>query len=76
MAKISPPKRSSKGAPPTTLQVVENLDKPEAGDLKTLTFKVPPDFHREFKMYAVMHGMDMKELLMKSFERFREAQDV
>jgi len=67
-----PPRKSTKGAPPTTLKVVENLEKPETGKLKPLNFKVAPDFHKEFKGYAVANGMTMQALLEKAFSHYRE----
>jgi hypothetical protein len=68
MANISPPKRSKKGPPPPIEQTVRNLEKPEPTSLKPLNFKVPASFHREFKSYAVQHGMSMLELLREGFE--------
>jgi hypothetical protein len=68
MAQISPPKRSKKGPPPPIQQTVGNLDKPEPASLKPLNFKVPAAFHREFKSYAVQHGMTMLDLLREAFQ--------
>jgi hypothetical protein len=67
MAKVPPPK-SKKGEPPKPQQIVaNNLDKTDLADLKPLNFKVPAEFHREFKTYAASHGTSMLELLRDGF---------
>ena len=43
-----------------------NHDEPDAAT--PMNFKVPAQFHREFKIYAVQHGMSMVELLQQSFQ--------
>ena len=43
----------------------------ETDELMPLNFKVPPEFHREYKLYAVQHGMSMVDLLQLSFQHFR-----
>ena len=40
--------------------------------LKPLNFKVPADFHREFKTFAAMNGMSMLAVLTESFRLYRE----
>ena len=72
MAQISPPKRSGKGPPPSIGETVGNLEKPEPSSLKPLNFKVPAAFHREFKSYAVQHGISMLDLLREGFEAVKE----
>jgi hypothetical protein len=37
-------------------------------DAETLNFKVTTEFKREFKGYAVSHGVTMVELLKEGFE--------
>jgi hypothetical protein len=64
-AKIPPPRRK-KGPPPTLFETLGNLDK-QSGT-KGLSFRVPPEFHREFKAFASQHGIQMLELLKKGFE--------
>jgi hypothetical protein len=39
-----------------------------AEKLETLNFKVPPDFKKAFKGYAVAQGISMIELLREGFE--------
>ena len=71
MAKVPPPKKSLKGIPPLPVITVANLDKREPTSLTPMNFKVPEEFHREFKLYAVQHGMSMVDLLQESFRRFK-----
>ena len=65
------PKTPTKGKPlksgsePSVLTFT-NLDEPDAAT--PLNFRVPAQFHREFKLYAVQHGMSMVELLQQSFK--------
>lgn len=39
--------------------------------LQPMNFKVPAEFHREFKTYAATHGMKMNQLLFKAFETLK-----
>ena len=52
MAKIAPPSKSRKGAPPPMVRTVGNLDKPESSSLQTLNLRVPMEFKRDLKVYA------------------------
>jgi hypothetical protein len=74
MAKIGPPpKRSTKGAPPVaSAPKTANLERPEPGKLKPLNFKVPADFHREFKSYAATRAMSMLDVLREGFRLMKE----
>ena len=47
-----------------------NNDAPRAvaSDTETLNFRVSPEFKREFKGYAVSHGISMVDLLKEGFE--------
>lgn len=67
MTKIAPPRRTGKGIPPVPAQVLHNLDRAESGTTKPLNFKVSPEFHREFKAYAAVHGVSMLDLLREGF---------
>ena len=42
--------------------------KPDPGDLKPLNFKVPAEFHREYKTWAAANGTTMLEVLREGFE--------
>ena len=76
MADVPPPKRGTKGAPPTGSETMRNLDIPESAELAPLNFKVPPSFRREFKTYASRAGISMKQLLERSFAEYQEAHPV
>jgi len=68
MSKISKPK-SPKGAPPTpSTPSRANLSQPDPNALANMNFKVSPDFHQEFKSYAINHGLSMLEVLEEGFE--------
>ncbi len=46
-----------------------NRDRPPTTNkIETLNFKVPADFKKAFKGYAVAQGMSMIELLREGFE--------
>lgn len=47
-----------------------NLDQPDV--LTPMNFRVSAQFHREFKLYAVQHGMSMVDLLQESFRVLKE----
>lgn len=72
MANVPPPKRTGKGAPPPIQQTVGNLDKAPPTDLTPMNFKVPVEFHREFKAYAAVRGMSMVDLLQEGFRLIKE----
>lgn len=72
MTKILPPRRNGKGLPPAPMQVVHNLDRAESGAQKPLNFKVSPEFHREFKSYAAVHGISMVDLLREGFDLVKQ----
>ena len=46
---------------------ITDLDKRGAPALTPMNFRVTEAFHREFKIYAVQHGMTMADLLHESF---------
>ena len=72
MANVPPPlKKSRKGPPPAVEMTIGNLEKTEPSTLKPLNFKVPADFHREFKVYASQQGMSMLELLQEGYKVLR-----
>ena len=63
-----PPSGNSKGEAPSPVAAVHNLKKPQSGALKPLNFKVDPEFHRQFKTFAALHGISMLELLREGFD--------
>jgi len=56
----------------TTAVALPTLDKGGAAALTPMNFRVPEAFHREFKLYAVQHGMSMVDLLQQSFRLLKE----
>jgi hypothetical protein len=78
MAKPPPPPARpkegarAKGPAPTQNDVVHNLKQPQSGALKPLNFKVDPEFHREFKLFATAHGISMLELLREGFDLVKQ----
>lgn len=36
-----------------------------------ITVHATPDFHHEYKLFALTHGLTMQQLLMESFELFK-----
>ena len=74
MAKIAPPRasKSKKGAPPSMVRTVGNLDKPEPGVLKTLNLRVPAEFKRDLKVYAAQQERTMTDLLIEAFGMLRK----
>jgi hypothetical protein len=73
MARVPPPNKSAKGAPPPATKVVGNLDKPESTAAPApLNFKVPQAFRREFKIYAAQRGKKLNELLYEAFQALKE----
>jgi hypothetical protein len=40
--------------------------------LTTLNFKVPEEFHREFKTYAAQHRKKMVEVLQEAFNLLKD----
>lgn len=49
--------------------------RPAPDDLKTLNFKVPAEFKKAFKGYAVAQGISMLELLREGFELSKTERD-
>jgi hypothetical protein len=61
------PKPPRKGTPPPADNTVGILTKAPPNELTPMNFKVPAEFHREFKAYAALRGISMLELLQESF---------
>lgn len=72
MAKVPSPKNFRQGEPPPSPKKVRNLNNPEPTALTPLNFKVPEEFHREFKTYAAKHGVTMLDLLQEGFRLLKE----
>ena len=69
MPKAPTRRKSQKPESPSVISLA-NLDQPDV--LTPMNFRVSAQFHREFKLYAVQHGMSMVDLLQESFRVLKE----
>jgi hypothetical protein len=77
MATNAKPPRNRKGVPPKASEPLKNnLDKPAANELVGLHFRVPPEFHKQFKVYAAERSMSLVDVLKESFDLYREQNPV
>jgi hypothetical protein len=68
-------KASSQGTKPdaqTSVISLPILNKPGTAGLTPMNFRVSAQFHRQFKLYAVQHGMSMVDLLQESFRLMKK----
>ena len=74
MAELAPPKKpvAGKGAPPPDTQPSTNLHKSPPSSIKDLSFKVPYEFWREYKLTAMEEGMTMTEYLRVTHSFYKE----
>ncbi|MHC5771409.1 hypothetical protein [Nostoc sp.] len=63
-----PPRKPSKGEPPTIKETKDNLEKPDPGEISNLNFKVPAEFKKDFKIAAATYGCTQVELLQRIFK--------
>ena len=68
-----PPTRGTKGAAPTSTEIMNNLGANASETLVALNFKVAEHFRIAFKTYASRSGISMKELLERSFYEYERA---
>jgi hypothetical protein len=66
------PSRRKKADAQTSVSSLPILNKQGTAGLTPMNFRVPPHFHREFKLYAVQHGMSMVALLQESFRLMKD----
>lgn len=66
------PKKSGKGAPPPSVETKGNLTSPGDGELVNLSFKVAPEFRKEFRIFAAENDLSHVDLLKESFKAFKE----
>ncbi|MFH6840968.1 hypothetical protein [Providencia rettgeri] len=68
------PKKNIKLTPPQenepTLDVTGKGAKPD-GDIKPIQIKIPVSKHKEMKAYAAEQGITMTEMLLTSYEMYR-----
>jgi hypothetical protein len=67
MARVTRPSKPAKGASNPPVIALANIEVRASAALTPMNFRVPETFHREFKLYAVQHGMSMVDLLQESF---------
>jgi hypothetical protein len=72
MARVRQPSKPAKGVSNPPVIALANFAKDESGALTPMSFRVPEEFHREFKIYAAQHGMSMVDLLQESFRWLRD----
>jgi hypothetical protein len=65
-------KTSRKEAPPSPARTSQRFDKSESTALKPLNFRVPDEFHRDFKTFAAQHSKKMVEVLQDAFALLKE----
>ena len=70
MPKAPSRKKTDRATPLPSVITLPNLGEP--GGLTPMNFKVSAQFHREFKLYAVQHGISMVDLLQESFRLLKE----
>ena len=49
------------------------MPKPTEVDTVRLVMNVPEGFHHELKVYAAVHKLTMKEVLLRAFEALKKA---
>lgn len=70
-----PPRAAGKGLPPTIQQTATSLEPTSRAGRESkggaaMNFLVDPEFKSNFKTYASMNNMSMKELLEKMYEEY------
>jgi hypothetical protein len=78
MAKIQKPQtaKARKGTPPkldeAPIRADRNLDKTPNQEIVNINFKVPSEFRKEFKQYALSEGLSGVELFRRCFEEYKK----
>lgn len=72
MTKQASPKRVRR-TPPQLLTSSQSTAKSEVSVLTPLNFKVPAEFHRDFKTFAAQHSKKMVEVLQEAFALLKES---
>ncbi len=71
--KTQKPKKSKLGTPPKIEEPkINNLSKHPSEKLVSISFLVPVEFKREYKLYATRKDTSMLEILKKSFELYKK----
>ena len=64
---------SKKGAAKASTGAKTRAEDASNEDLQQLNFKVPGSLKKEFKLFAATHDITMTELLQRSFEAYKAA---
>jgi len=77
MAKLAPPPKTkggvnTKGAPPKEENTVNNLHKTSPNRTKDMSFKVPYEFWKDYKMSALEEGMSMVEYIKLTHNYYKK----
>jgi len=73
MTKRAPSKRARTTPPPLLASDTHSSAKAEVAVLTPLNFKVPAEFHRDFKTFAAQHSKKMVEVLQEAFALLKES---
>jgi hypothetical protein len=66
----TPSKLQRKGIPPKTEDASRNLSKPLDEELVALNFRVPAEFRKRIKQYALDHSTTGLEVMMRAVEKY------
>jgi hypothetical protein len=72
MSKQPRPTKPAKQLSSLPVIAMADFDRVDSTALAPMNFRVPKAFHREFKLYAVQHGVSMVDLLQESFRVLKE----
>lgn len=73
MTKRAQSKRARRTSTPLLTSNAQSRAKAEVAVLTPLNFKVPPEFHRDFKTFAAQHSKKMVEVLQEAFALLKES---
>lgn len=73
MTKRAPSKRAQRTPTPLPSGSPPSRVKADVAALTPLNFKVPPEFHRDFKTFAAQHSKKMVEVLQEAFALLKES---
>ncbi len=66
-------KKNRFGIPPTVDDPkISNLTKKPSGKTITVSFTIPTELKREYKLYAARKDLKMVDILIKSFEDYKK----
>ncbi len=69
--KIAPPSKPiGKGTPPPVQQASNNLAKPLDGELVAMNFRVPSEFRKLVRQYALDNNMTAVQILTEAIQEY------